>query len=342
MFAMLRAAALAAYAMGHTALGREDPSMIGAYPGEVGALPNGTVVEIGGMKYETVHLPQAEPTLSPERWKNYHPVMSPTEYHAQFTEPTEPPEKDCVREPEKSSCDCKEMIAACNEETYACEVSLRTLSKEAPSAQKTNYISKFNHPLLNTLMQLRKRSGMKQPSSQCGACFRRMVDDKKYGMGERVYPSPEEVAEKNGDTDDDMSRSLLQTQKAPDMQKGILAGSLNKGDGGLKHQGKNAGSGGKAPDWFAKKKYGYTPSTFGWRIDASAPKGISDESLDSSIRIGGCTLPEVTGLQECLTYFWSCDENRNKLWQMVRRLNHESDWIDTHPGTRPGIYSGAD
>jgi predicted SPOUT superfamily RNA methylase MTH1 len=76
----------------------------------------------------------------------------------------------------------------------------------------------------------------------------------------------------------------------------------------------------------------YQPEETGWKIYYGGP------DWDSGVLRGVCNADEMTGLEECLNFFWTCDANRVRLEKWVLYTNSETKYIDTHPGTRPGVY----
>mmetsp|Transcript_158540 Transcript_158540/g.508635 ORF Transcript_158540/g.508635 Transcript_158540/m.508635 type:complete len:283 (+) Transcript_158540:175-1023(+) len=49
------------------------------------------------------------------------------------------------------ACPCPETVRACHYESYLCELSLKELERVAGDVGKENFMSRFDHPLLNTL-----------------------------------------------------------------------------------------------------------------------------------------------------------------------------------------------
>lgn len=256
--------------------------------------PNGTEVQVGGAPHMVHHLEVSRPTLAPHRWENYHPVKSLPERIEEYYGPTPQPDRDCTRRPEGGDCDCKELISSCHQEAYECDLSLRQLAKDEPRALRGNYLSHMSHPLLNTLSlgaKLRRQRGQQQPppkEAKCGACVRRLVDQRANPAGGSDW-------------------SFTQRAKSAASQKQ------------------------------------YPPSEYGWRIDQEQPfyKGQNwDEVEGNLMMLGACSQQEIEGLEECLTYFWGCEQNRVKLYGKINALDSETEWIDSNPGTRPGIFSG--
>lgn len=75
----------------------------------------------------------------------------------------------------------------------------------------------------------------------------------------------------------------------------------------------------------------YEPNPFGWRVYDESP------SFDT-ILAGVCSSAEMEGLEGCLSYFWACDANLNRVNTWLLNTKGETKYIDSHPGTRPGIY----
>lgn len=197
-----------------------------------------------------------EPTLSPRRRRNYTPVISPTEKQHE-EDGADIQQRDCVRTPALSMCNCVEMINACRVATVECDDMLMDSQEHMDKAERQNYVSKFDHPLLNTLQM---------PSPRCQKCFQQI------------------------------SKSADWSERPPSFLQ-------------------------NAP----------TTAEFGYRI--------FDESPDwQSIMRGRCTLSEIQGLQECLSYFWACDGNRERIRNYLKNTERETEYVYTHPGTRPGIH----
>lgn len=240
-----------------------------------------------------------EPTLSPDRWKNYHPVMSPTEVqHMSGAVPTMPPDRDCVRDATRSMCGCQEMLDACQEEAYRCDVAVEESGKMLPSAERLNHVSKFSHPLLNTL-QRRQRLRRQRPEGTCSACFRRLINHR---------PGP-------GLPEGAPGASFLQQQPLSEAYQGPVVG--------------------------------FTPAEVGWRIDGNAPEYTAPSSSGQGAKapplsLGNCNVLQTQVLGDCLSYFWTCDQNRERIQLKIRNLNAQTAWIDSHPGTRPGLFAGGE
>lgn len=267
--------------------------------------PNNSVVTVNSQKFEVKHLPMLAPVehpLAPDRWKNFHPVATFKEAIAEGAvtmPPTLAPERDCVKEPQKLQCSCKEMISGCSDQAYKCDVVLQEEAKLLPEALRNNFYSKHQHPMLTTFAQRSQRSrrlrrGSRaaqtpQDLSVCRACVGELVDEARQ-------EAPRDLA-------------LLQR--------------------------------GRDPDW-AGPSQGFEPSDFGWRIFEGAPTWESDRAskLERKLaKMGACTLPEVDVLNDCLSYFFECDSNRQSVAAKIHQLNNEAEWIDSHPGTRPEVWS---
>lgn len=78
----------------------------------------------------------------------------------------------------------------------------------------------------------------------------------------------------------------------------------------------------------------YQPEETGWKIYYGGPSW----DAPGGVLRGVCGVEEMTGLEECLNYFWTCDANRVRLEKWVLNTNIETKYIDEHPGTRPGVY----
>lgn len=275
-------------------------------PGDNPNLPNGFHVVQNQQTFEVVHLPTARPTLQPDRFENYSPVQSPLEAEFERNGPTQPPERDCVRSPEYSRCECREMTRACAEASYECEVHLQTLQKEQPGVLNENYKSKFDHPLLNTLSldirtqrarrSLRKRGASTSSAQGCRACFDRVAAALK--------PPPSA----------DGGATLLQ-QKHRQVE-------------------------------VPQKRWGYNgrydPPSSGWRIDNEEPEWVTwyDQWRHAEEQKGDCKRSELGAMEECLSYYWACEGNRVRLNSWIHAKHAETEWIDEHAAARPGLYQG--
>jgi hypothetical protein len=93
---------------------------------------------------------KADPTLSPDRPKNFNAI--PTEAEAKVLRfgPTPIPdvgeglEHGCVWEPGFYGCDCKEITLGCKEASNACEVALQREEMAAPEAAKREFMASFD------------------------------------------------------------------------------------------------------------------------------------------------------------------------------------------------------
>jgi hypothetical protein len=261
--------------------------------------------------------------MDPSRFRNYVPIKSTWEVQAAEEGPTSPPPRDCTRHPGKSMCNCREIIAATAAEAYACEVKVQALEVDMPDIATENYITKFDHPLFNTLLRMNStvwRGGLKragipdfvapdedyaQPRKECRACMLKIAAEMPHAkqpnepISGQITPFNPEYEPTNVD---DGEVNFLQ----------------------LKHRAAQPYSLASPPK--------YEPEEFGWRI--------FDESPDwSAVLRGMCTKDEIQSMEEGLAYFWSCDANRQRLDAWVRKTKAETVWVDSHPATRLGIYS---
>lgn len=287
-------------------------------PGENPNLPHGARVTQNQQNFEVQHLPTARPTLEPERHENFSPVQSPLEAEFERNGPTQPPERDCVRSPEYSQCECREMTRACAEASYECEVHLQNLQEKQPGVLNENYKSKFDHPLLNTLsLDVRtqrsgggaasRRSSFRQSMlkkgksevSGCRACFDHIA--------EALRPPP---------SADGGATLLQQEEHRQDPEPAV-----------------------------PEKRWGYDgrydPPTSGWRIDNEEPEWVTwyDEWRQKEVQKGDGKR-ELGAMEECLSYFWACDGNRRRLDTWIHAKEAETEWVDANAATRPGLYQG--
>eukprot|EP00397_Hematodinium_sp_SG-2012_P051701 GEMP01060743.1.p1 GENE.GEMP01060743.1~~GEMP01060743.1.p1 ORF type:complete len:237 (+),score=60.45 GEMP01060743.1:58-768(+) len=195
----------------------------------------------------------AEPTLSPQRRRNYSPVRSPLEQRHEEQGPELPPERDCMRTPALSMCGCQDMIHACQRATLNCDKMLQDSEVEMDEADRRNYALHFDHPLLNTL-QMNSKS--QAPSAGCQKCFQEISDTRKVDL------RPLSFLEKN----------------APIVAK------------------------------------------VGYRIFVESPDW-------ESVMRGKCTIGEMSGLQDCMSYYWACDDNRERIRKWMKNMKRETDSI---------------
>lgn len=275
--------------------------------------------------------PTAEPTMSPSRFRNYVPIKSTWEVQAAEEGPTPTPPRDCVRAPGRGMCTCRDIIAATASETYACEVKLQALEVNAPDIARENWLTKFDHPLFNTFAQLNSTrrlaaswrarlpddvdlDGDEPPQSrrECQKCMLRIAEQMPHPKMPNEATSPVLEPLSNGEQ--------------PDPEGGTDDGEVNF----LQKFLRSGRSKALQPySYDAPPKY--EPEEFGWRI--------FDESPDwSAVLRGMCTAQEIIDMEEGLTYFWSCDNNRKILDDWSRKMKGETVWVDAHPGKRLGIY----
>jgi hypothetical protein len=100
---------------------------------------------------------KADPTLSPDRPKNFNAIPTEAEAKVHRFGPTPQPdvgeglEHGCVWEPGFFGCDCKEITLGCNEATQACEVALQREEMAAPEAAKREFMASFDRTEMNAL-----------------------------------------------------------------------------------------------------------------------------------------------------------------------------------------------
>jgi hypothetical protein len=255
--------------------------------------------------------------------------------------PTSPPPRDCVRQPGKGVCSCKEIIAATAAETYACEVKLQSLEIRMPDIASINFLTKFDHPLMNTFLEMKANSSawrsrigfnhpdwddpgpsdsyeMFTPRKECRKCMLRIAHETPHPR----LPNEETPAEINQLT------ALGGPPGDDSINQGVDDGEVNFFQQMLNYGRKMTGLQ-KSINWNYRgarsmQPYSYDdppkyePEEFGWRI--------FDESPDwSAVLRGMCTPEEITDMEEGLTYFWSCDSNRIKLDHWSRKTT------DVHP-----------
>jgi hypothetical protein len=114
---------------------------------------------------------KADPTLSPDRPKNYNAIPSEAEAKVARFGPTEQPdvghglEHGCVWEPGFFGCDCKEISLGCNEATKACEVALQREEMAAPEAAKREFMASFDRTEMNALQTGRSAGRLRGTAS---------------------------------------------------------------------------------------------------------------------------------------------------------------------------------
>jgi len=252
-------------------------------------------------------------------------------------------------------CSCKEVIAATAAETYICEAKVQSLELGMPEIAKINYLTKFDHPLLNTFLQgkssawrshtsanssaWRSRVGfssawthpdfdnagppdsydMGAPRKECRKCMLRIASEMKH---------PQQPSE-----DGPAATRMTPSGFAPgddSANQGVDDGEVNFFQQMLGYGRKMLGSRRAQQPYSYQQPPKYEPEEMGWRI--------FDESPDwSSVLRGMCSAQEITDMEEGLTYFWSCDSNRIKLDTWSRKVADETVWIDANPGKRIGM-----
>jgi len=71
----------------------------------------------------------------------------------------------------------------------------------------------------------------------------------------------------------------------------------------------------------------YQPMESGWKIYSGSPD-------PDAVLAGVCAVDEMSGLEECLSYFWTCDQQRSRLETWVLNTKAKTKYIDEHPGER--------
>jgi hypothetical protein len=282
---------------------------------------------------------------------NYAPLASNDEKTAEERGPTPPPPRDCVRTAGLSGCNCKEIIDACAMETFQCDVKIQAIEHEVPEAARENYISKMDHPLFNTLLQMNAsmaRQGwgafgqsLRQPiptpgPQKCTTCFMNIAETMPHPTPEDgdARPNSGQVEQDSASGDvpvDDEQEDVPAEDGPPAASAAFLQRSRGPGTA--------AGQEPVPADLKARESTNpnsykgitpYDPQEFGARI--------FDESPDWNAALAGeCTREEIKQMEECLSYFWSCDANRKRLDRWVRYTLQETKWIDANPNRRIGF-----
>mmetsp|Transcript_64399 Transcript_64399/g.119747 ORF Transcript_64399/g.119747 Transcript_64399/m.119747 type:complete len:192 (-) Transcript_64399:22-597(-) len=87
----------------------------------------------------------------------------------------------CVRTP--SACTCPEVRQACAVASRDCEAQVKALGGTAKQAHIDNYLSKFDHPLLNTMLQLDVTEGSNANSVSCTVDEQKEMADCMFFLG---------------------------------------------------------------------------------------------------------------------------------------------------------------
>jgi hypothetical protein len=257
-------------------------------------------------------------------------------------------------------CSCKEIIAATAAETYACEVKVQSLELKMPELATLNYLTKFDHPLMNTFLQTKANSSAWRakigfsarvgfshpdyddagppdsdrddfseltPRKECRQCMLRVAQEMPHPRQPSENTQLENVqgmTAEGGPAGDDS------------INQGVDDGEVNFLQQMLGYGQKMLGLSKKSTRRKTFQPYSYDnppvyePEEFGWRI--------FDESPDwSAVLRGMCTPEEIRDMEEGLTYFWSCDANRIKLDHWSRKVSQETIWVDANPEKKLGM-----
>jgi len=115
-----------------------------------------------------------DPTLEPARPANYVPVPTAVEATVLRYGPTGAPDRDdgidhgCVWQPGFYGCDCKEIMAGCQEATLACEVALQKEEMASPDAARRHFMATFDRPYLNAVQRHSKLRGQNPANDMTG------------------------------------------------------------------------------------------------------------------------------------------------------------------------------
>jgi hypothetical protein len=141
---------------------------------------------------------KADPTLTPDRPKNFNVI--PTEVEAKVLKfgPTPPPdvgeglEHGCVWEPGFYGCDCKEITLGCNSASQACEVALQREEMAAPEAAKREFMASFDRTEMNALQtgsRARLRGKREEPTDfNAYSAYMNYVPGDHTGFPVKGYP----------------------------------------------------------------------------------------------------------------------------------------------------------
>ncbi|CAD7923110.1 unnamed protein product [Amoebophrya sp. A120] len=260
------------------------------------------------------HGRQTPPVSEPPRKAAFTPVKSPEEVkHAQqqvlnggssaASLATAGPgsfERDCVRKPTISGCDCKEMIAACNTQRDEC---LHTVdyyingatgsgsssSATSPTAVKQAlFRAKFDHPLTNTLLlQMFEKRAAKASSKQGRVNYTRRTNSNSSFQTNAQKKSRHFYTGRS--TTSTSSATVARIHGTPDNES--------------------------------------TPNNFASRV--------FHEDVDfSKVKTRGkCSEAEMNGLDRCLAMFWQCDRLEGQMSASADAQAENLQFIYDHPGT---------
>lgn len=120
---------------------------------EVVGMVEGSVVAVGEVRFgdmqpATPSEGQSAAALGPAAGTGFGAVSMPLDGETA---------RDCMANP--VSCNCPLLSASCHYESYMCDLSISELRRFAVDAGRSNFMSSFSHPLLNTLQTGRTSSG---------------------------------------------------------------------------------------------------------------------------------------------------------------------------------------
>jgi len=171
--------------------------------------------------------------------------------------------------------------------------------------EKNNFRAQFDHPLLNTLAV--ERSGRKRKDSS-GSYLK------------RVLRGPDGAGA--GQCGTCFAGLMREKARQYDLEA-VDAEALNaiRPPGALLLQQKQ------------KEKVFTAPSEFGHRVFDESP------SWDA-VQRGRCSPHEMQGLEDCLAFFWECEQNRLSITRKGKALQAQTKHIYANPGEKPGLHGG--
>lgn len=235
----------------------------------------------------------------------------------------------CVTDP-TSGCECPAVIRACSEESYQCEVSIKEIQRLAPQLEKDLAVAKYSHPLLNTFVQT-DMSGLSYEKAARIADQIGIADQsgksrlRKQPLGAPPQqmlgaPDPQQLPGPGGEQ--------KESAKCHDCFMSMAHGASWVGRGGASFLQEESGD--------AK----FDPPERGWRLVSGDGSEGGAGAAVPEMMVGLCLASEAEAMNQCLSYYIACDQNREAMMQWYMNSQKELGWIVTHPLARPGIFQG--
>jgi len=136
---------------------------------------------------------EADPTLEPGRLRNFVPVPSAVEAAVLRYGPTGAPDRGsgvdhgCVWQPGFYGCDCKDVMAGCQEASLSCEVALQKEEMASPDAARRHFMATFDNQLLNAVQKRTLRG--RAPGYVAGADYKPGFPVAGYPWGQTDFTS---------------------------------------------------------------------------------------------------------------------------------------------------------